>query len=128
MLSDQRSGTTPAISTGKNHGENARGGTRPNTPPATTIHTSQGVKPAKNASAARAHGIAARGPRPQTTARPARQQAGTNANEIAPSTINRRVNRPDAPSETTQPKNTRNSSGFRASSISGSRLWSPIRV
>ena len=96
IRSDQTSGTAPAISTGKNHGENARGGTRPNTPPPTIIQTSHGVKPAKNASATRANGSVDRGPSRQTTARPARQQAGTNANEIAPSTIKRRVTRPDA--------------------------------
>src|SRR5215471_8231907 len=94
MRSDQTSGSAPANSTGKNHGVNARGGTTPNTPPATISHASHGVKPAKNPSATEANVSPVRGPSRQTTASPARQKSGTNANEIAPSTINRGVNRP----------------------------------
>src|SRR5207249_1427846 len=79
-----------------------------------TSQTSHGEFDAQNRSTARENDCR-RALERQTRASDAISISGTNANEIMPSAISRRLKRPDASSDTTHPRTSSNSTGRRSS-------------
>jgi hypothetical protein len=113
MTMHQTIGTTQPKSAGFKSHSISRGGTTANAAARIVIQTNQGLLPAKNPSTTSMNAGDARPLPRQTIASATISNAGTNANDTAPSTINLMLNRPDAIADTRQPSKNAWASGPR---------------